>query len=120
MYNSINIAIPVYNEGENIRNTLSEIEHKVKTPHHIFIVYDFDEDDTLPVVNYLIQEQNNISLRKNKYDKGVFNAIRTGFETIDDGVILVVMADLSDDLGKVDEMFNKINEGYAIVCAPGI
>jgi len=41
MYDSINIVIPVYNEGENIRLTLDEIEGKVKTPHRIFIVYDF-------------------------------------------------------------------------------
>jgi len=58
----------------------------------------------------------NVMLVKNKYGSGALNAIKTGFESIDDGIVLVVMADLSDDLGKVDEMFKKINEGYDIVC----
>lgn len=116
MYNSINIVIPVYNEGENIRLTLTEINDKVKTPHKIFIVYDFDEDNTIPIVKDFMKANSNVILMKNKYGRGALNAIKTGFESVDDGVILVVMADLSDDLIKVDEMFEKINKGYDIVC----
>ena len=116
MFNLLNIVIPVYNEAENIKNTISEINQRVSTPHKIFIIYDFDEDNTLPVARNLMKEQNNIELVKNKYGKGVLNAIKTGFENIKEGVILVVMADLSDDLSKVDEMFQKISEGYDIVC----
>jgi len=116
MFNLLNIVIPVYNEAENIKNTISEINQRVSTPHNIFIIYDFDEDNTLPVARNLMKEQNNIELVKNKYGKGVLNAIKTGFENIKEGVILVVMADLSDDLSKVDEMFEKISEGYDIVC----
>ena len=116
MYNSINIVIPVYNEGENIRNTLYEIESKVKTSHHISIIYDFDDDNSLPAIRDFMEKNRNIYLVKNKFGRGALNAIKTGFESVDDGVVLVVMADLSDDLGKVDEMFKKINEGYDVVC----
>ena len=116
MFNLLNIVIPVYNEAENIKNTISEINQRVSTPHKIFIIYDFDEDNTLPVARNLMKKQNNIELVKNKYGKGVLNAIKTGFENIKEGVILVVMADLSDDLSKVDEMFEKISEDYDIVC----
>ena len=116
MFNLLNIVIPVYNEAENIKNTIFEINQRVSTPHKIFIIYDFDEDNTLPVARNLMKKQNNIELVKNKYGKGVLNAIKTGFENIKEGVILVVMADLSDDLSKVDEMFEKISEGYDIVC----
>jgi dolichol-phosphate mannosyltransferase len=118
MYSSVNIVIPVYNEGENITDTLTDIETKISTKHHIFIVYDFDQDNTLPVLRKYTAQKNNtsVSLVKNKYGRGVLNAIKTGFECIDDGIILVTMADLSDDLSKVDEMFKKINEGYDIVC----
>lgn len=116
MYQSINIVIPVYNEGENIRSSLAEIEDKVKTPHKIFIIYDFDEDNTLPVIKERTDANQSIVLLKNKYRRGVLHAIKTGFEAVDEGVVLVTMADLSDDLNKVDEMFKKINEGYDIVC----
>jgi glycosyltransferase involved in cell wall biosynthesis len=116
MYKLINIIIPVYNERENIKGTLLEIKTKIKTPHNIFIVYDFEEDNSIPVVKDFMQNNTNTYLIKNKYRKGVLNAIKTGFETIDNGVVLVVMADLSDDLYRVDKMFKKINEGYDIVC----
>jgi len=113
---TLNIIIPVYNEADNIRNTISEINSKVTTPCKIFIIYDFEEDSTLPVVKDIKRAQNNIELFKNKYGKGALNAIKTGFKKVKNGVVLVVMADLSDDLDKVDEMFKKINEGYDIVC----
>ncbi len=116
MFDLLNILIPVYNEAENVEKLFFEINRKVSTPHKIIIIYDFDEDNTLPVVRNIMREQNNIRLIKNKYERGVLNAIKTGFDTINNGVVLVVMADLSDNLDKVDEMFKKINEGYDIVC----
>ena len=116
VYNSLNIIIPVYNEAENIKATLDEIESKIAIPRQIFVIYDFEGDTTLPVVRELMQEKDNIVLVKNKFGRGVLNAIKTGFETVDDGVVLVVMADLSDELSRASLMFDKINEGYDIVC----
>jgi dolichol-phosphate mannosyltransferase len=117
-FDSLQIIIPVYNEADNIAYTLRQIEAKVATPHYIYIVYDFDEDNTIPVVKELVEEQKaeNIFLVKNKYGMGVLSAIRTGFDSIKDGAVLVVMADSSDDMSIVDSMFKKINQGYDIVC----
>jgi len=117
-FDSLHIAIPVYNEAANISQTLGKIETIVTVPHRILIIYDFDEDDTIPVVKEFISRRKaeNIFLVKNKYGRGVLNAIRTGFDSIEDGVILVVMADSSDDMSIVDVMFQKINLGYDLVC----
>ena len=112
----MNIVIPVYNEGENIVRTFAEIKRKVRTAYDIYVVYDFEEDNTLPAVREFTKVEDNIHMVKNKYGRGALNAIKTGFESIDKGVILVVMADLADDLGRVDEMLAKVNEGYDIVC----
>jgi dolichol-phosphate mannosyltransferase len=117
-FDSLQIIIPVYNEGENIAKTLGETEDKIATPHTILIVYDFDEDNTIPVVQDMARQRPamRVSLVKNRYGRGVLNAIRTGFDSVADGVVLVVMADSSDDLPVVDRMFEKINQGYDIVC----
>jgi len=117
-FDSLQIIIPVYNEGENIAKTLGEIEDKIATPHAILIVYDFDEDNTIPVVQDMARQRPamKVSLVKNRYGRGVLNAIRTGFDSVADGVVLVVMADSSDDLPVVDRMLEKINQGYDIVC----
>ena len=117
MYSSINIIIPVYNEGPNIVNTLSELENKITSRYHIYLIYDFDDDNTIPPIrDYMKATGISLSLVKNKYGKGALNAIKTGFESVEDGVILVSMADLSDDYIKVDQMLKKINNGYDIVC----
>ncbi|MFH1309435.1 MAG: glycosyltransferase family 2 protein [Candidatus Omnitrophota bacterium] len=114
----INIIIPVYNESEMIGSTLSEIKDKIKAEHIISIVYDFEEDNTLPAVEKFCEENKakNIRVIKNKYGRGALNAIRSGFENIDQGMALIVMADFSDDLAAVDGMLSKIAEGYDIVC----
>ena len=46
----VSIVIPVYNEAENIIETLTNIENKLLFAHEILIVYDMDNDNTLPVV----------------------------------------------------------------------
>ncbi len=120
MYSYLNIIIPVYNEGDNILRTFRKIEEDVPIPHEIRVVYDFEEDTTVPVVqDYLSRLENaekKIHLVRNSYGRGALNAIKTGFDSVSEGVILVVMADLSDDLAIVGDMFGKINQGCDIVC----
>lgn len=108
----LSIIIPVYNEGKNILPTLDSIKEKVKTQHQIYIVYDFEEDTTVPVVKNLPE----IKLLKNKYGRGVLNAIKSGLEDTKGEATLVTMGDLSDDYSIVDEMFKKIENGAGIVC----
>jgi dolichol-phosphate mannosyltransferase len=119
IFDSLVIIIPVYNEGDNILRTLREIEACVKTPHQNLLIYDFDTDNTVPVVKRFLlgNRVSNVRLVKNLYGKGVLNAILTGFKSArEDDVVLVTMADLSDDLAIVDPMFMKINDGCDIVC----
>jgi glycosyltransferase involved in cell wall biosynthesis len=115
----IQIIIPAYNEGDNIAKTLKEIHDRVFVPHEIMIVYDYDEDNTLPVVNQYILKENVkiISLVKNQYGRSFSGAVKTGLACAKHEIIVVIMADLSDDLSIVDKMYAKINEGYDIVCA---
>ncbi|MBW1777776.1 MAG: glycosyltransferase [Deltaproteobacteria bacterium] len=112
----IHIVIPVYNEGENIGKTLREIGEKVSTPATIYIVYDFDEDNTIPAIRRHMAENPGLRLVKNRYGKGVLNAIKTGFDAVSEGIVLVMMADLSDDLSRVDEMADRMYQGYDLVC----
>ena len=44
------------------------------------------------------------------------SAIRTGFNVVESGPALVMMADLSDDLTIVDRMLKLYEQGYRIVC----
>ncbi|MBU0686434.1 MAG: glycosyltransferase [Candidatus Margulisbacteria bacterium] len=112
------IVIPVYNEGESFRKVFDEIHSKVKTSFKIYAVYDFDEDTTAPIIKNLAQQYPQLIMGvRNNYGRGVVGAIKTGFETACEPVILVTMGDLSDDLSDVDKMFSLIkNQGYDVVC----
>lgn len=112
----LNILVPVYNEGENFENLYNEIKSKIHTNHKILVIYDFDQDNTLPVVGKFQKNNANLFLVKNFYGRGVLNALRTGFQSATSGPCLVIMGDLSDDLSIVDKMVEKYNQGYKIVC----
>lgn len=113
----IDIVAPVFNEGANIRALFERIDEDIKTPKNVLIVYDFDEDDTVPVVEAIKDSfPFSIQLIKNTLGRGVLNAIKTGFSVSKAEAVLVVMADLSDSLGIVDGMYGLIHDGYDLVC----
>jgi dolichol-phosphate mannosyltransferase len=113
----LTIVIPVYNEGANFRALWSEISASIKTPFNAIIVYDFEQDDTLPVVAEITAAgETRLRLQKNSYGRGVTGAIKTGLEAVTSGPVLVTMADLSDDLTQVDQMYGLYLEGYDLIC----
>jgi putative flippase GtrA len=115
------IIIPVYNEAENIRQAIARIKSDVFIPYTISIIYDMEEDTTIPVVKEIQHDMKNLTLVKNKYGRGVLNAIKTGFETMyaDCGeYIVVTMADLSDPPSVINKMYKIAEEeGADVVCA---
>ena len=115
MQQPLGIIIPVYNEGANIEATLLAIEQNIHTPHNTYIVYDFEDDNTLPVVKKMQAKGLPIELLKSLVP-GVANAIKTGLIHAPDDYLLVTMADLSDDYSIVDRMCKLMSQGYDLVC----
>lgn len=111
----LSLVVPVYNEGENIARLIAEIDAKVHVEHELVIVYDFDEDSTLPVIRQQFAARPNLRLVKNP-TRGVLNAIKAGFANARGEAMLVVMADVSDDLVAVDGMVALMRQGYDLVC----
>lgn len=115
----ITILIPVYNEAENIPLVLEKIEKVVSYPHVINIIYDFDQDTSIPAVEgEKTKYKTQINLVKNLYGSGVANAIKTGFKTAQSEFIIVTMADLCDSPSTINNMFEiAIKDNADIVCA---
>lgn len=115
--NDIDIIIPVYNEAENIEGCLHEIKKNIGESIEVFLVYDLEEDNTIPVINKIKNKFDfSINLIKNKFGRGPANAIKTGFMHSKSKTVLVVMGDISDDLKSVNSMYIKIKGGYDVVC----
>lgn len=111
---NLDIIIPVFNESENIIRTLDSLKKHVITPFRVLIAYDFDEDDTLPVLrNY---EDLDIVLIKNK-GQGPHSAILSGFEASMADAVLVLPADDEYNAPMLDIMYEKFKEGADIVTA---
>jgi dolichol-phosphate mannosyltransferase len=114
----LSVVVPVYNEGENIEGVLRRFMTAVKTrPLEILVVYDFDGDSTVPVVQRLQQEIPEVRLVRNTLGRGVLNAIRTGFASTTGSHVLVMMADGSDEAEDVDAMVAKARAGADLVAA---
>ncbi len=114
----VDLVMPVYNEGPNIGCALAEIYAKVPLSKRVLIVYDFDEDDTLPVLREMAPAYPGVVAVKNTLGRGVVAAVRAGFTAARAEVVVVTMADLSDDVAVIPRMVELIrNEGYDIVCA---
>lgn len=112
----LNIVTPVFNEADNFPNLYTEIKKHIKIPHRLIVVYDFDGDNTIPVVKKFQKTDKTIILHKNTIGRGALNALLSGFNFVKSGPLLVIMADLSDDLEVVDRMYNLYLDGAAVVC----
>jgi dolichol-phosphate mannosyltransferase len=114
----ISVVIPVYNEGELIILTLKNIIKSLKNNYEIIICYDFDNDDTLPVIKNNFSKKFIIS--KIKFIKnnlgGPHAAIMNGiFESIG-SYIIVIPADDSVNSQNLHSLVNIAKKGFDIVC----
>ncbi len=114
----LSVVVPVYNEGENIEGVLRRFMGAVNTrPLEILVVYDFDADTTVPVVQRLQPEFPEVRLVRNTLGRGVLNAMRAGFAAAAGNHVLVMMADGSDEPHDVDAMVDKARGGADVVAA---
>jgi glycosyltransferase involved in cell wall biosynthesis len=114
--NRLSIVIPVYNEAANFEDLWAELSSAIKCDFAAYVVYDMEEDNTVPVVDKIVARgETRLRAVKNQRGRGVVAAIMTGFDVAPDGPVLVVMADLSDDLAQVDRMMGLYEQGNHIV-----
>ncbi len=112
----LHIVVPVYNEAENFLGFYQSVKAAVRTPHRILVVYDFEEDTTVPVVRKLGETDPDILLLRNM-NRGVLGALRAGLSYPKAGAVVVTMADGSDDHACIDEMYRLYKNGHQVVAA---
>ena len=115
--NKLDIVIPVYNEGENIAEVLKYLEMNVTTPFRVLICYDFDGDNTLPVVKRMKEQLSFTVILVKNQGSGPHKAVITGFDASDAEAVLVFVADDTKNTKIIDSMYEKFKEGNDIVVA---
>lgn len=115
----LSIVIPAYNEEKNVGRTLSELQQVVEfehqIPYEIIVVNDNSSDGTPEVVQSHMAENSNVRMITRLAPGGFGRAIRAGLDEVRGDVVVICMADLSDDPGDVVAYYRKICEGYDCV-----
>jgi dolichol-phosphate mannosyltransferase len=113
----LSVVMPVFKEGEAVEPVIRGLTAGVRTPHEILVVYDFDEDPTVPVIARLSSELPAVRGLRNELGRGVLNAMKAGIAESRGEYVLVSMADGSDEPHVVDPMVALAREGADVVSA---
>ena len=113
------VVLPVFNEGANIGAFCRRAVAELPLGYELLVCYDFDEDDTLPALKDLPADQrlHDVRLVKNDLGLGVRFAIDAGLRAARAPVVVVMMADLADDLSCVEPMVSRVEDGCDVVAS---
>jgi dolichol-phosphate mannosyltransferase len=113
----ISIVIPAYNEASGIVPVLDRIGENVELPFEVLVVYDTTEDSTAPVVDSYSRSDPRVQGLLNTYGRGPAQAIRFGIDHALAPVVVVTMADGSDDPRQIDDLARLVERGVAVAAA---
>jgi dolichol-phosphate mannosyltransferase len=113
----ISVVIPVYNEDENIVASLDRVFEAVTLPCEVLVVYDDPGDTTRPYLEKYAREEPRLVPLLNDYGRGPARAIRFGVDHARSDVVVVTMADGSDDPHQIDQLARLVERGVVIAAA---
>lgn len=111
------IIVPALNEGAQIRVFLERLEESVELPVEVLIVVDTPTDSTLEgLSNYSVKK---LQIRGvvSELPKGPANAIRHGISASKSEIVVITMADGSDDPRNIDDLIRLVERGCAVASA---
>jgi dolichol-phosphate mannosyltransferase len=113
----VSVVIPAYNEGEAIIPVLERIVEAVESECEVLVVVDTPDDTTLPVVEGFTADDARVRCVVNTYGRGPANAIRYGIDKVSNPVVVVTMADGSDDPRQIDDLARLVHRGVVVAAA---
>jgi glycosyltransferase involved in cell wall biosynthesis len=111
------IVVPALNEAAFINIFLNRIDESVKIPVEIVIVVDDAKDNTISAVEGTARTVHPVRCVVSNLERGPANAIRYGFHSVNTDVVVITMADGSDDPRVIDDLILLIERGCAVACA---
>jgi glycosyltransferase involved in cell wall biosynthesis len=109
--------MPVYNEGETIVAGLDLLFDAITLPCEVLAVYDSPDDTTLPYLEKYARRESRLLPTLNTYGRGPAKALRYGLEHASADVIVVTMADGSDDPQQIDQLTHLVERGVVVAAA---
>ncbi|MGH2685830.1 MAG: glycosyltransferase family 2 protein [Actinomycetota bacterium] len=113
----VSVVIPAYNEGDAIIPQLDRILEAVTLPCEVLVIYDSPDDTTAPYLQKYAQEDPRLVPLLNTYGQGPAKAIRFGVDHASSDVVVVTMADGSDDPQQIDQLARLVERGVVVAAA---
>jgi glycosyltransferase involved in cell wall biosynthesis len=113
----VSIVIPVYNEGNTVVPVIERIIEMVKLPCEILVVFDTEDDTTVPFLWELAEKYPQLRPLRNTYGRGPAFAIRYGIDASTAPVAVVTMSDGCDDPSQIDQLARLIDRGVVVAAA---
>ncbi|HVC22659.1 MAG TPA: glycosyltransferase [Candidatus Dormibacteraeota bacterium] len=113
----ISIVIPAYNEGEEIIKCLDQILAAVTSPCELLVVFDRPEDTTADPARRYAEREPRIRPLLNDIRPGPAAAILAGIRQAQAPVVVVTMADGSDQPAQIEELAGLVEEGAVVAAA---
>lgn len=114
---AISVVIPAYNEGATIIPVLDRIFDAVQSTCEIVVVVDFDQDLTVAALQSYRECEPRLKVVVSSYGRGPANAIRYGIDQVSNPVVVVTMADGSDDPRQIDDLARLVERGVVVAAA---
>jgi dolichol-phosphate mannosyltransferase len=111
----LSILVPVRNEGLNLKIMLKLLPAVVEVPHEVLVVYDFPEDDSVPVIGSMQADYPDLHGIHNTLGRGVINALRAGVKAAKGEYILIFAADEVGPILAIDPMLELMECGCDFV-----
>ena len=113
----VSIVMPAYNEADAIEPVLARINEQVTLPHEVLVVVDDPDDTTVAAVRSFDPTESTSRIVINDIAPGPAHAIRAGFKGAASPVVVVTMADGSDDPAQIDVLTRLVDRGVVVAAA---
>ena len=109
--------MPAYDEADAIEPVLARINEQVSLPHEVLVVVDDPDDTTVAAVRAFDPDEATSRIVVNDVARGPAHAIRAGFKAAASPVVVVTMADGSDDPAQIDVLTRLVDRGVVVAAA---
>jgi glycosyltransferase involved in cell wall biosynthesis len=113
----VSVVVPVYNEGDLVVPLLERLLEAVQMPAEVLAVYDSVEDTTRPHLEDLAERDARLVPTLNAFEPGPAQALRFGFSQAKAPVVVVTMADGSDDPAQIEPLVHLVERGVVVAAA---